>query len=629
MQSQLCYLNYMIRTVKILISLLLVFFLHRIEAWSFVSEQYGPKAGPWWQEGITGFLSDLWMATLLSLPFWIFEYFPQKPVRHAQKFIATIWIILWGVLTAAHQNYVEFFKFQIIPFHLTYMGDNSFLSANGSSLFHPSSAVIFALAAGLAYWTWSAKSYKKKKRNVSMLMAATLLVAVSAHAANIRWRVNWFIIEPLQTNYLEALYTNWRKKPQIKRLSQEEIKVFSQVTAQNSLLYASHGGENNSFTDVIRQEVARRAKPGKPAIIGVILVESLREADTGPRSSDQTSLTPAIDSLQEQGVKFTNLYSSGPVTRGGQESVWCSTPSATDTSLMRSFPDAKVKCLPALVRSRPEFKALWLHGGDSRFDSQLLFWTHQGVSRFLTKSDFPEGTPSTGWGVSDLALFDRSAAILQESSKEPGIKLLLPMILTVSNHVPWTVPSDATLDTKNFIAAHDSHRTVKYLDESLDLFVGNLKEKNLWEQSVLIVVGDHGNLEPSWKNPYGSDTNRYQRLLSHVSMTLTGGIIEDLRDRGALAPAVSNFTAQSQIAPFLAEISGISADPAFFDRPIFETSPWPISSDLNQYLFLPTKGQSLAKEKVLSGLIPEDNTPDWIAATRYRGWLEFLYQGSQ
>jgi hypothetical protein len=50
-------------------------------------------------------------------------------------------------------------------------------------------------------------------------------------------------------------------------------------------------------------------------------------------------------------------------------------------------------------------------------------------------------------------------------------------------------------------------------------------------------------------------------------------------------------------------------------------------SDLNQYLFLPTDGENLAKEKVLSGLIPETKSSDWIAATRYRGWLEFLYNG--
>ena len=73
------------------------------------------------------------------------------------------------------------------------------------------------------------------------------------------------------------------------------------------------------------------------------------------------------------------------------------------------------------------------------------------VSRFITKSDFPSETPSTGWGVSDLALFDRSALLLEDVSKTKDVKIILPMILTVSNHIPWVVPDDASLDTKNFI----------------------------------------------------------------------------------------------------------------------------------------------------------------------------------
>jgi hypothetical protein len=65
------------------------------------------------------------------------------------------------------------------------------------------------------------------------------------------------------------------------------------------------------------------------------------------------------------------------------------------------------------------------------------------------------------------------------------------------------------------------------------------------------------------------------------------------------------------------------------DRPLFEGSPWPVASDLNQYLFLPASGENLAKEKVLGGETPEDKTSEWVAATRYRGWLEFLYKGKK
>jgi hypothetical protein len=618
----------MTRTIKILISLLLLFILHRVQAWSHLSGQYADKSGVWWQEGLTGLLSDIWMASLLALPFWIFEFFPKTFSKTVQKFTTVTWLMLWGILTAGHQIYVEFFKFQIIPFHLTYLIDQSFISANGSSLFNPSAVVIGASAAGMAYWALSSKKYKQR-RKLLILFVGVMLGSVVAHAINIRLRVNWFVIEPLQTNYIEALYMNLWKKPHLKGVTTDEIRLFTERTGQESLLFVKPAAPVNPFVSAIRDQVSKSLATSKAVVVGIILAESLREADTGPRPSDGESLTPAIDRLQERGVKFANVYSSGPVTRGGQEAAWCSTPSATDTSLMRSFPDASIKCLPAIVRDQKEIKSIWMHGGDRRFDSQLMFWTHQGVSQFLTQDDFPPKTPSTGWGISDLALLEKSAATLSDIAGQPGVKVVLPMILTVTNHIPWAIPSDATLDSKNFIASHDSHKTIRYFDESLDLFVSILKEKQIWERSIFIIAGDHGNLEPSWRNPYGTDPNRFQRLLSHVSLTLTGGIIERLRDEGKIPPRVDEFTAQTQIAPFIAQIAGINTDGQVLDRPLFEGSPWPVASDLNQYLFLPASGENLAKEKVLGGETPEDKTSEWVAATRYRGWLEFLYKGKK
>ena len=73
------------------------------------------------------------------------------------------------------------------------------------------------------------------------------------------------------------------------------MKAFSEATGQKNLLLASDNRDINPIVELIRQEVSRRIAPGKPVIIGVILVESLCEADTGPRPSEQMTLTPALD----------------------------------------------------------------------------------------------------------------------------------------------------------------------------------------------------------------------------------------------------------------------------------------------------------------------------------------------
>ena len=615
----------MIRTLKILASLWLLFSLHRLLSWGSLSATYSGHNGVIWREFLTGSLSDIWMATLLSLPFWFLEVSPGKRARSLQKFLGTIWILLWAGLTAGHQVYVEFFKFQIIPFHLSYLTDRSFIASNSESMIETSSAGILVLGCLLAYWSRSA-AYLKRQRDIVVRSLVIITLSLIAHTTNIHWRVNWFIIEPLQANYLEALYTNLGKKPVIRDVSAAEIDLFKAITKADDLLYAPKVQKPNTNLRAISQEVARVRAKGRPVILGVVLSESLRDSDTGPRAKDRESITPGLDRLQSMGVRFANAYSSGPVTRGGQEAAWCGTPSATDTSLMRSFPDANISCLPDIFRNDRHVKTLWSHGGDEQFDSQKAFWMHQGVSRFLTKKDFGPDTPKTGWGISDLAVFDRATSLIVDVAAETSVTTIYPMLLTVTNHIPWAVPDDASIETKSFVAPHPQHKTLKYFDESLELFVGNLKQAGLWEQTVFVVLGDHGNLEPTWKTPYEMDPLKWERMLSHISLTLTGGIIERLRGRGELPPVIDTFTAQTQVAPFLEMLGSDQPEPTkFMDAPLFEISAWPVASDLNQYLVLPKEGLKLPKKDVLAGNIAESNRDAWVAATRYRAWLQKLY----
>lgn len=620
----------MIRTLKVFISLLLIFVLHRHYAWTFLAQQYGDRNVPLWREALVGCFSDIWVAGILCLPLWIMEYFPKKVVLRWHRRLALSLILLVGALTAGHQSYVEFFRFQIIPFHVGYLADTSFLKSNGGSVFNPASSIILMATAGLAYWTRNAK-HIVSKRPIHVMLICFISIIVACHAFNIRWRVNWYVIEPLQTNYVESLYSNLTKKPSLRAISDDERRLFSKMTGQNNSLHPETlkiAGSDPSVA-ALREAVKARSRRNKPVILAVLLAESLRASDVGPRGMDGATLTPTLDRLQELGTRFSNVYSTGPVTRGGQEAVWCGTPSATDTSMMRSFPDLSVNCLPKAFRDRPELVSLWAHGGDERFDSQLMFWTHQGVNRFLTKSDFPDDTPSTSWGIGDYALFGRTAEMLAELAATDGVKTVLSMILSVTNHIPWALPDDASLEAKRLTAPHPSQRTIMYFDDSLDMFVDSLKEKNLWQDTVLIVTGDHGNLEPTWRDDYPSDPLKWERLLSHVSVTLTGGIVEQLRREEQLPAVVSTVSSQTQIAGLLQSLATANdakrGQSPLWDAPLFMESPWVVTSDLNQYLFLPADSVRLAKEDVLSGKITPDQPRQWQAAFRYRGWLEFLY----
>lgn len=617
------------------LSLLLLALIHRFLAAPFLRISETTSIQNVVLQTTVGIWGDVWISFLLASPLFLFEFFARK-TRPIQIF-ATIWLWIWIIFTTAHQGYVEYFRQQIIPFHLEYIFDKSFLLANNQTLFAFRSSVILvtglALSAALLRrppLTEFPADLRKKSVRQFFIFA---LVAVLAHVENIKWRVQWFVPEALQTHYLERLFTNFKTKHPPIILTLEERRLLSARSGSlaesdlKSLLSLKNSPMSEALGSVAKKISALRIQ-GLSPLIAVVVAESLRPADVGwtRDESDPVSVTPALDSLIAKGICFTHAYSTGPVTRGGQEAVWCGVPTGTDTSLMRSFPLFKLACVSDRANAPPQrANVSWMHGGDSRFDSQMEFWSHHHVDSFLTREDFPADSPRTGWGVSDLALFREAGKILSQKTQTPN--LMLPMILSVTNHIPWDLPSDTSEHVKNLEATHASHRTTAYFDEALGAFVAQLKASGQWENSVIFIVSDHGGLEIPRNLSYKkNDPLKWEHLASHINLVIAGGVIETLSLQETLPLRIDTFVSQAQVAPTIATIAGLDSS-AFMDAPLLgPQSPWPVASDLNQYLFLPAENIKIGKEDVLSGDVTGLSEAARIAVLRYRAFLQMLFE---
>src|SRR5690606_39205562 len=217
-------------------------------------------------------------------------------------------------------------------------------------------------------------------------------------------------------------------------------------------------------------------------------------------------------------------------------------------SMMRGRSEIHFPCLPDHLAAGTA--VLWLHGGEGRFDNQEVFWQRHGFdrTRMLTVEDFPVAVPRTGWGVGDRELIQ--AALRKMDTERSTTEQMLSVILTVTNHIPWALPDPAS-SYQLPPSAHRSHQTTRYADEALgDLIVG-LKQKNRWEETLLIVMSDHGNLVPPPTKIYANKANQNAYLLSHISFAIGGGIAEDaLMSLDQEAAVIETPTSQAAVAPF-------------------------------------------------------------------------------
>src|SRR5699024_10198249 len=96
---------------------------------------------------------------------------------------------------------------------------------------------------------------------------------------------------------------------------------------------------------------------------------------------------------------------------------------------------------------------------------------------------------SIGWGLKDKTFFDQSMEYLQ-SFEQP----FYTKFITLTNHFPFDLnESDRTIEpyNSNSKTLNNYFPTVRYTDEALEQFFNQLKDSGLYEDSIIVIMGDH------------------------------------------------------------------------------------------------------------------------------------------
>jgi hypothetical protein len=555
-----------------------------------------------WSGFFVGTLSDLWISGLLALlsAGWN-RLLLMKFTRGSVQKLRALFFLIVTLLLASHQSYVEFFGFTMMAFHLRYLYDSAFILANGQSLFSWPLAVYLGLLA-LVLLLQSGPRKEPRGRYPAAIFVVVLVSLVILHNRNIHWRVQWFIPENLQVNLLEKLFTQLSKSKAIEPVSAAERERLLTLlrlphAAQDfpglmRQVKENPAGPLHPISEKIREQWLASLTSQRKPLLAVVLLESLRPAETGYFAPGSPSLTPTLDKLAASSIVFTNAWSTGSVTRGGQEAVFCGHISSRDTSLMRYDAVAPIRCLSDLLQkplpAGGTVETFWHHGGNGLFDNQLSFWRKHGMQRIMTQDDFMKDAPQTSWGVGDITFLQKAAQELKERRKAGTAAAQVGMLLTVSNHIPWDLPRDVIPWALPVEAKHLSYRTTAYTDHALRLFMNRLKADGLWDDALIIFASDHGNQVPAYQDIYPDRPTAVARLQSHINFIITGGLAEKaLRDLKLTSLRRDVLVSQVDISQFLADTLGLKEFSSMGENPFHDRRHLPVLSRLEQHLFDP------------------------------------------
>lgn len=253
-------------------------------------------------------------------------------------------------------------------------------------------------------------------------------------------------------------------------------------------------------------------------------------------------VAPRLDQLAEEGVLFTNFYANSFRTDRGLVSLLSGYPAQPTTSIMK-YPK-KTQSLPSIPRSLKEngYSTHYYYGGDADFTNMRAYLLSMGITQIVSDADFPLSERLSKWGAHDHVVFNRVIDDMKKQSQEPFLKI----IQTSSSHEPFKVPYEKLEEP--FL------NSVAYTDSCLGDFIDRLRELEQWDNSLFVLVADHGERYPRELPNYATD--RF-----HIPLILAGGAVKE-------AMRIETYASQMDLAATLLHQLNITHESFTFSKNI-------------------------------------------------------------
>ncbi|WP_188453659.1 LTA synthase family protein [Virgibacillus oceani] len=160
--------------------------------------------------------------------------------------------------------------------------------------------------------------------------------------------------------------------------------------------------------------------------------------------------------------------------------------------------------LPEMLNEEGYYTASF-HANNKSFWNRDQMYESLGFDHFYGEEAYEVTKEnSIGWGLKDKPFFEQSIKYLQTIEQPFYTKFI-----TLTNHFPFELseedrsiePYDSNSNTLN-----NYFPTVRYMDESIEQFFNQLKESGIYEDSIIVIMGDH----------YGISENHNKAMSSYL-----------------------------------------------------------------------------------------------------------------
>ncbi len=283
------------------------------------------------------------------------------------------------------------------------------------------------------------------------------------------------------------------------KISKQEIFTYHFKDLANNL-FGKLGFKNYTKDSLIasyndRQKISENKSKyfglAKNRNVIIVQVESLQNFPIN-RFYEGQEITPCLNRLiQNDSIYFDNYYQQ--LGRGNTSDAEFVTNNSLYPAMngitYEIYADNTYYGLPWILKEQG-YSTIVFHGYKPSFWNREVAYPNQGFDRFISQKDFIMHEEPIGLGLNDKDFFKQAVSYLSGVQKP-----FYSFLITLSNHHPYQLP-----EKYKSLKLKEEHEdtifgkyleSVRYTDEAIEMFIGELKNAGLYENSIIVIYGDH------------------------------------------------------------------------------------------------------------------------------------------
>ncbi|MCY9150163.1 LTA synthase family protein, partial [Bacillus haynesii] len=409
-----------------------------------------------------------------------------------------------------------------------------------------------------------------------------------------------------ETERPQLLTRSFDREVLVKNISLYNFHIYdgliqSKQSAQRAL------ADSNSLTEIENYVSANRTDTNKDLAgiakgRNVILVslESTQSFVVNQKLNGK-EITPYLNDLIKKSYSFENFYhQTGQGKTADSEFI-------VDNSLYPLgrgavfFTNAgnEYTAMPEIMKNHGYYSSIFHANNKSFWNRDIMYETLKYDKFYDIKSYDVNEENSVGWGLKDKEFFEQTSELMKEMPQPFYTRLI-----TLTNHFPFELDEEDKLIDEFDSKSRTLNRyfpTVRYQDEALKRFIEKLKEDGLYDNSVIVLYGDHYGISENHNEAMSQFLGREVTPFEEVQLQRVPLVIHIPGVTDKEPKTIDTVGGQIDIRPTILNLLGIdSSDQIQFGNDLF-------AKDKTEFTVL-RDGSFITKDKVYTDGICYDKS---------------------